>query len=198
MIRLLRINKMVQVNLKHEKISEANINPRINVWSTMGDAVAQWLVLWTYSHEVWVWDLAVSLCCVHGQKNCTFTTPLLTQEYWWLVANCQGKPDEILGGGGVVVTLWNGETSKSINSWSVTYLVLMTNSSWKKLFLKYYKFTQFQRKKSHNIKSFDKIKKYTLSQNAFTRKHLPFHWGLVAVIWFLVPSMFPKLHEVMP
>ena len=112
----------------------------------------------------------------------------LSREAWWNTG----------GGGGVVVTLWNGETSKSIKSWSVTFLVLMTNSSWKKLFLKYYKFTQFQRKKSHNIKSFDKIKKYTLSQNAFTRKHLPFHWGLVAVIWFLVPSMFPKLHEVMP
>lgn len=154
--------------------------------------------------DLWSWGLGLRPGCVFvlcsWAKHCTFTTPLLTQEYWWLVANCQGKPDEILGGvgGGVVVTLWNGETSKSINSWSVTYLVLMTNSSWKKLFLKYYKFTQFQRKKSHNIKSFDKIKKYTLSQNAFTRKHLPFHWGLVAVIWFLVPSMFPKLHEVTP
>lgn len=92
----------------------------------------------------------------------------------------------------------NGETSKSIKSWLVAYLVLMTNSSWKKTLLEYYKFTQFQRKKSHIIKSFDKIKKYTMSQNAFTRKHLPFHWGLVAVIWFLVLSMFPKLHEVMP
>ena len=112
----------------------------------------------------------------------------LSREAWWNTGR----------GGVVVVTLWNGETSKSIKSWSVTFLVLMTNSSWKKLFLKYYKFTQFQRKKSHNIKSFDKIKKYTLSQNAFTRKHLPFHWGLVAVIWFLVLSMFPKLHEVMP
>lgn len=180
-----------------KKISEANINPRINVWSTMGDAVAQWLVLWTYSHEVWVWDLAVSLCCVHEQNTALSHTSFnsgvlmgggkLSREAWWNT-----------GRGVVVVTLWNGETSKSINSWSVTYLVLMTNSSWKKLFLKYYKFTRFQRKKSHNVKSFDKIKKYTLSQNAFTRKHLPFHWGLVAVIWFLVPSMFPKLHEVMP
>ena len=104
MIRLLRINKMVQVNLKHEKISEANINPRINVWSTMGDAVAQWLVLWTYSHEVWVWDLAVSLCCV-CRKNTALSQHLFwlrSIDGWWQTV--KGSLIKYWGVG--AVTLW--------------------------------------------------------------------------------------------
>ena len=38
----------------------------------------------------------VVLCC--WARNFTLTVPLPTQEYKWVPANCQEKPEEMLGG----------------------------------------------------------------------------------------------------
>jgi len=59
---------------------------------TMGTCVSQWLSHWTPDWVVWVQALAGSLCRVLDKTlTVTLTVLLSTQEYKWVLANCQGN-----------------------------------------------------------------------------------------------------------